>query len=484
MKFRTYLVILLPQVSGLLALAGLALSLVFHWYAPFASHRVGAAPFVALVLLGPFFAGCILSHALHAPLHRPFSITLPNLRRNFLQWHIPTLIILAVLLSHVAARYDRTLPQLVDACVAFAGLCLMLPFETGLRWYGSTKLFAGIACSVVLASLWANETRDVLLYLPWLTIAASLTFAALCCRLCFIRARIRARSRTNVISMAESTMLDEGQRIGRPEIDSPRLARSWTHGPIGNSTTNWIRAMRHETSGFRSRYATTLVTLPLTYLVVFPSVAYFQLRQPEMIEHKMPLGQYIHRCLWEHEPFGPHSALLQEIVLMHLFALLIIPGSSLRPQQLYPISRARRARLTFLSSWLDASRQILTVFGGIIALSWLNCWLAGWPFRPTAVPDFVVVLISLAPLISFVHWLRFRAQLSAKRYPLDGTIYMLIYLLGGMIFMLMNTWRPWLLSPTGLITFGIAFVASLFAYRTTVFHAYCRSDLIRRSPAA
>lgn len=477
MKLRTYLVIMLPNISGMLALVGLAVSAVFQWFAPFASHRTGATSFVVLTLLGPFFAGCIISHALHAPLHRPFSITLPNLRRNFLQWHIPSLALFALLLSQVTSKYDFSMPRPVAASIAFAGLCLMLPFETGLRWYGSTKLLVLITGSMLLAAMWANETRAVLLYLPWLTVMGSLALAALCCRLGFARNRLRDRARKRVLSIEESSSAGEEER--QTMADTPRLGRPWTHGAVGHSTFSWIRAIQHETYGYRSRFGRPWVVLPVAYSVIVPAVAYFQLRLPKMIDYKVSLSEFIYRSIWEHEPFGTHGSFPQTIMLF-LFLSTISAGTFLRPQQLYPISRARRARLAFILSLLDVGTQLLAVFTSVIALSWVSAWLAGLPFQPTAVPDFVVVFLSLAPLIPFLQWLKLRAQFSSKFHPTDGTIYMMIYVTGGAIFIFITSWRSWLLSPAGLTITAIAFAISLCAYRVALFHIYRRGDLLQR----
>lgn len=481
MKFRTYLVIMQPPTVALLALTGLAASWVFHWFAPLASHRSEAMPFVVLTLLGPFLAGCIISHTLHVPLHRPFSITLPNLRRNFLQWHVPALALFALLLAQVAGQYDSTLPRPVAASIAFAALCLMLPLEAGLYWYGSSKLLAAVTGTVILAALWANETRTVLLYLPWLTVTGSLALAAFCCQLMFDRQRLRKRARVLLSSMAETPSAEMEQR--QTMADTPRLGRSWTHGAVGNSTANWIRAIRHENIGYRARFAKSWMILPLLNLIVLPATAYFQLRLPKITDHQVPLGQFIYRCIWEHEPFGASSALLQKLVLIALFSSTVIAGTLLRPQRLHPISRAQRARLTFILFLLEVGILLFAVFTSIIALSWFSAWQAGWPFRPTTVPDFVVVFLSLAPLIPFLQWLKLRALFSAKKHPMDGTVYMIIYLLGGALFMFVTRSRNWLLSPEGLTVIAIALAASLYAYRAALFRFYRRGDLLQRQPS-
>ena len=120
-------------------------------------------------------------------------------------------------------------------------------------------------------------------------------------------------------------------------------------------------------------------------------------------------------------------------------------------------------------------------WSGIIALSWIGALVAGVPFRPTAVPNFVVVSLVGAPFFPAMFWLKLHGQV--RPWERMGVV-MFPAICGGMMPALAGSvpaLRTWLLSPIGLAVALTALAASLLLYRAALFNFYRRGDLLQRA---
>jgi len=482
MKLRTYLALLrlrtLWHIAPGLLLGG---GILFQLFAPRHELRVGAGTFVTLIFLGPILLSKALSQAVQLPMHEPFGLTLPNLRRNLLQWHLPLLAVLALLLAAVGQIRDRSLPWPATASVAFAGLCLMLPHEPGGRWFGSRVLSVVIAGLYLVAALFAGETRSAMQHAPWLTFGLSLGAAALCCGLGFSRQRLRVRARTRLLTLGGTFDPEEVKKHSHLALSrSRRTGGAWTGGVVGASTADWIRVVLHETYGFGGGWMRWCLKLTLI-LTVFPLCLYLLLtRIPALSGPPAPAGQMIYQLVWEPHVFGRGSSNTLCIGLLAPLFMSIISAALPRPQRLYPISRERRARLAFFASLIQPSVQLFVGLSVVVALSWIGARLAGVPFRPATAPDFLVEIIALAPFFPALLWRRVCLQVRPWSQAEPATPLWTGGAMGALFISTSPGCRAWLLSPTGLAFALTASAIGLLLYRRALLNFYRCDDLLQR----
>ena len=484
MTLRTYLALMRLWLLWLFVPLMLAGGAIFHKLAPFGEHRIGAEGFITLILLGPIVLSYLLSQAVKAPMHEPFGITLPNLRRNLLKWHLPLLAMLALFLAMLCRGHDRSLPLPVAASVAFSGLCLMLPYEPVGRWFGSHVLAGLIASLYFVAAIFAQETRAAMQYAPWLTFALSLGIAAQCCRLGFARRRLYFRVRNRRRPFEFGALFDPNAAQKREQLAlarSKRIGLNWTLRSVGNSTADWLRVVLHETYGATGGWARRFAVLSLIYLTTTFALWYFlHTRTPATGSPRVPFPQLVYQIVWEPHLFGAgRDGALSLVVLMPFYmaaGIIALP----RPQHLYPLSRERRARLTFVASLLQAGGQVLICLFGIVTLSWIGALVAGVPFRPTVAPDFVVVSLALAPLLPAMFWMKLRMQVRPWERQLFALFFPACIVMMNKFVVWVPADRAWLLSPIGLAIALTAFAASLLLYRAALFKFYRRGDLLQR----
>ena len=483
MTLRTYLALLRLGTLWLIAPAVLfGGGIVFHLFAPGHEHRIGAGTFVILIFLGPILLSKVLSQAVQMPMHEPFGITLPNLRRNLLQWHLPLLAILAVTLAAAGHARDRSLPLPVAAGVVFAGLCLMLPREPVGRWFGSHVLSGVVNALYLVAAIFARETRSAMQYAPWLTFVLSLGVAALCCWLGFSRQRLRVRAHTRLLTLGGTFDPEEVKKHGHLALGrSQHTGRAWTRGVVGDSTASWLRVVLHEGYGFSGGWIRWCVKLALI-LTVFPIGLYLLLtRIPGLLGPPAPIGRMIYQLVWEpHGSVGGAKAIFFTAILAPLY-LSVINVALPRPQRLYPISRERRARLAFVASLIQASVQLSAGLSVIVALSWIGARLAGVPFHPTTAPDFLIEMIAFAPFLPALLWRRVCLQVRPWSQAEPATPLWLGCAMGAFYVSVYPASRAWLLSPLGLLVALTATGVSLFLYRRALLNLYRCCDLLQRT---
>ena len=150
------------------------------------------------------------------------------------------------------------------------------------------------------------------------------------------------------------------------------------------------------------------------------------------------------------------------------------------PQNLYSVSREKRAHLAFIVSLLQVGAQLLAGSGSLVAISWCGARLAGIPFQPSITPDFVVEIIALTPLIPGMLWVSIFSRIRSQKMQLaDMTLWIGALTLAA-TFSSNAKWRNELLSPAGLTTTALLLAASLYLYRAALLHLYRHGDLLRR----
>jgi hypothetical protein len=478
-KLRTYLALLRPRSLWARLIFAVAVSLAVNFFGPFAGQRAGAGTFAVVTLLLPMMVGRELSRALHAVMHRPFGPLLPHLRPTLLRWHLPLLVLLAAGSASLVRWRDTTLGWPVSASLALAGLCLMLPLEGPGRWFGVRWFGGALSGFVIFAALAGGVTRTWIHAWPWLTTLGSLALAVVCCRLGFSRRRLRERAHAPLLDLADAFDPATLRTQSRDKFSrSQRLGRPWRIRSVGESMVNWIRVVLHESFGFRGGWVRQLALIALVAPITVVG-GLFTMSLLDATARAVPFGALLYGAIWISLPHSSWAGQTCFLVMLPIFSFdfaVALP----RPGKLYPLSRERRAWLTFIVSALQATVQIPLVLASLIALAWVGARFAGVAFEMDAAPNCLAAFLAILPFVPWLLWSRFKGQLR----PGQSSLHFIGIPVGiGIASAIATLGRAWLVSAAGAAVVMLITAAGLALYRNALFKFYRDDDLLQPGKA-
>lgn len=418
-------------------------------------------------VLLPLSLGVTFITMLHEPMHRSLGLLLPGMRARFRRSQFKVIGIGGLLCGALGHWCDESLSLLPLASLAAASFSLALPFEPGWRWAGS-HLAAAVVAGIVPVILWSHgEIRSLFLLHPWLIACLCLVFVGLNFTVAFSRDRWRARANTPRVSLLSAmfnpeltalrkkeTALQSGSAFGRTNA-------SW-HGDLTRSSLfNWFRAMRYERNGGRDR-SLVFATGYIVGVMLFANFA---------SGNRMILTLY-------QTVVPPASARGSVDFVFMLIAMWGVQYWGPRPQRIYPLSRARRARISFALSCGQIFLNFILTSGVFLVTAWgVAAWL-GQPITLEHSGRFLMKLTLMLPLLPFLQWCRLHVEVREDKSMLHlSTVCLVLPVFTWQYFG--PAWLSYVTTPQGAFCWLLLIGVSFGAYYAALRRFYRAGDLLQ-----
>ncbi len=420
--------------------------------------------FTANVFLSPIFLGWVLAATIQSVQRRPFALLLPNASIRLARRHA-LLVAIAAALAALIGPESIALPVLF--CVTAGGLSLMLPWDATGRWYGLHRFVsaAGILTIVIGGALYAPILRDGMHTAPVLSACIGLAIATGCFVLGFSRSQMRRLSQIQRPTLLECG-LSQLRSQSAADAASRQIGRRWTGGLVDGTLYHWLRVAIHERYGFSllSSSGVMLVFLGILFYADFQ------------------LGAFAEDASWLQKLYvitnGPHWVGWDRSIHFILLLGATICTPLLRGDQLYPLSRHRRALVSYVSSFavvLVYSTGILlfTLCGGLMSAA-----ATGQPFHTDGIRLSLDTLLVASPFLPLFAWGAFRII----RLPDGGgrALFMLsLFLAGRILNSAFHGVQDWIHTPAGLSICLLAAICAQAAYYLMLRQFYRKGDLLQ-----
>ena len=370
-----------------------------------------AAWFDALAVALPLLLGFFIAGAAHEPMHRPFALVLPNIRRRQ-----RAAAAVSVLIAAFAATCGAIWVVPTVSPVATFGLACAfsaLPCLDRRQWlYGMAGGLAAFLCWLLLGVVAGAKLTLVLNAAPWLFLLGGMAISVASLARGFSRESLRIRSGTLFISYQtgfcshlfhrgmvarwQAEVLAHRNRQGKGP--SP-AGRDWTVRSVGTTSLDWMRVFWHAKFGARKRNSflhmqLIFAVMTLGAVAVLPGVAYYF--------GKKDYWAVLAQCA------APDMNMFTEgaIVGIGINFMMILPGMAMlctmalvTPQLAYPISRVRLARVVFWQSVAQWAVALVVPVTSLFIASLLGQFMSG-QFRPGyGLPALLAIDLSLAVLL-------------------------------------------------------------------------------------
>lgn len=425
--------------------------------------------FSTLFLLMPLTWGSIFAAILHEALHTPSTALLPGVGRRLFRGHAAATIVVSLpwgwMGYHLGPQFS--FPTLC----AVTGLCfaLFLPWGPGWRWSGSRILMIPAVGLLILLGFYPHHIWILAEKAPAAVTASALALTVLCYAAASRRSQLRARALSRHTSYF-STLFSEtfARRRAEEKIAQKNYAYVTWSAPVRDDSTRWwLKALCHERTNTWGRlsWLGTLAAAALLTTLVAAAMGRYD-------------GTFIER-IYALTTYGNRSRLdILGLVLVMQMVLVPLP----RPRWLYPLSRTRRAQLSFVSVLGYLGMGCLVFAAGLAAL---GLGAAAWLGRDFSWMGYACVLANTAAILPFaplVYWGRLHLDVR------DSRLWFIVMLIAAMIFQSLLralVWRGKSLSPENISGAGLANTLLLFVVALGLLYAglryfHRRGDLLQR----
>ena len=432
--------------------------------------------FMALVIALPLLLGFFIAGAAHEPMHRPFALVLPNLRRR--QRRAAAV---SVLIAAVAATCGAMwVAPAVSPFATFGLACALI----ALPCVDRRQQLGGLAGGIVAILSWlllgfvvGAKLGLALNAAPWLFLLGGLTISAGSLVQGFSRGSQRSRAGTLFVSyqtgfcsllfrremlarwQAEVTA-NRNRQKGRPSAPG----RDWPVCSVGNSSLDWIKVLWHANFGGRKRCSFIELHLRLAvFILIFSAVV---LGLTGFFLQKEYWGTLVQLAAPDFSRVGPF-VMFQPGMAM-LCALMLLP------QQLaYPLSRERLARVVFWQAVSQWAAALVVPTASIFLVSLIGQAITGQflpAFGLTALCAIDLVLAMVLPLVVVIGTLR----LPGLRIAAGGFLGFAIL----MVLFARPHWNDTILTMPGILGVLAATAATQWLLWHRLHRQYATSDLV------
>ena len=444
-----------------------------------------SAWFMALAIALPLLLGFFIAGAAHEPMHRPFALVLPNLRRRQRMAAA-----VSVLIAAFAATYGAIwIAPAVSPFATFGLACALI----ALPCIDRRQRLGGLAGGIVAILSWlllgfvvGAKLGSALNAAPWLFLLGGLAISAGSLLQGFSRESLRVRAETLCIAYqthAFSYLFHRGMvarwqaevtaNRNRRKCGPSASGRDWPVRSVGTTAHDWMRVLWHANFGARkratflqveSRFAVTM----LVYVITLLGITYF-LGQKDcwVILAQLPVPDMQLFTTKTAEGVAVNFMLLQTGVALFCAFLLLPQGLA------YPISRERMARVMFLHTTIQWAAALVVPATTIFCASLIGKVISG-TFSPwhglTVLLAVDLQLAALIPLLVAAGTLR-RPSLRILAAVPVGMAIMVVATSG-------HRWDHLVLTPPGVFGLLAATAASQWLLWHRLHRQYATSDLV------
>ena len=391
-------------VSAIVLFAGFAGTLWFH-LSPDTSWLM------ALVILLPLLLGLIIAGAAHEPMHRPFALVLPDIRRRQRTFAATSLLISTLTVTLVTRCALPTISPVATLGLVGA-LCALSCLNRHRGW-------ASLAGNMAMLMFWLGTTLVIGTGLGWAMNAAPAIFllgglAVFYASLRFGFSRSSARMRARIPYQASQTMLwsyashpdmmirghaemlalRNGSKVGISTADS-----KWPVRSVGSTTSDWLKVIRHANRGGQKRSLSSKMFVNLFAgllgtIVVFAAIGSFFLHQNFwLILASLPTLELTSRA-------SPMAVGLMTgwTLLLPAFAKSY-SALPVRIQLAYPISRQRLAGIVHFQTNIHFAMALVIPMATVFLVSLAGQFETGRYLPAYGLPELLAIDVLLAVLL-------------------------------------------------------------------------------------
>lgn len=440
------------------------------------------ASLVALAVALPLALGLFIAGAAHEPMHRPFALLLPAIRKRQRKFAV-----ISVLVASVA-----TTLMTIWATAAFvppmatAGLACALTALPCLRQNGPGGRVASIGTYTLLICLWfgasiGTELALLMNAVPWLFLLGGLIIGVVSILRGFSRESARVRAHTLFLSPQtvlfsyafRSGMRTENQAVPliphkKPPLGSRQNSR-WTVRLVGSAPLDWMQVLWHANFGARMRGS--FLRIHLRFSVVIAIYGFTMTGIMYLFDDSKGYWDYLAQLASPHRASDGILAML----LQPCSAMIIILGL-VTPTIIYPISRYRMARVIFWHSALLSTLALTIPLAVIFFISVIGQIFSGIFLPGYGLPSLLAVDLLLTiflPLILVLGTIQTPFLRIVAAVPVIG----MLMLMSGF----RSHWSNHVLTLPGCVLMLTLAAITQWLFWHRLQHEYATADLTRQT---
>ena len=496
MNLRVYLRLLQPLRTMPFVVFYAAVALLFIYGALIGlpdSHRLGW-PSETLFIIGaitlPLLLGVALTASVHAVLHRPFALLLPDVSRKMRRAAAFSYLGLALVITQACHWVEPRAPE-----PALFGLTLgLLTLACANRRRGFPRFvrpetlpgtFAVVAAWLVFHLKFASALLPAMQSTPAVFFAGGCTLSAATFGFGFSRRILRERATTPYFALyttwsSPSTFrryLQERMQFNASRPDRVRrTGRDWPLAAVGPRLRDWLRVLDQQLGVAPVRKQVTLFFKTVVnigvYIAAFGTLGLFNQAQPfHLNDFFTTLGG-----LTAPDPNNFFILIIAVTIPSSLIPMLLGQGIS-RPHLAYPLARTRLADLIF-------SHLSRDLFVGLLVptlATWTTSLIgqaASQHFYPgLGLPAVAAILLAFSPFLPFVAMNNFPSQRAARKFASRFGLFCFISVFLGVTTIGLTHGRALILSPAGISVSLLVTAAGLQLLRRRIRRYYATCDL-------
>ncbi len=368
----------------------------------------GTSRFIALAVALPLLLGIFIAGAVHEPMHRPFALLLPGLRRRQ-----RTAASVSVLIAALAATCAATwAAPAVSPLATFGLVCALVALPCLARHHrllGQVGGFTGFLIWLGTGVIAGPKLASAMNAAPSLFLLAGLVISTASLMQGFSRESLRIRAHTlfmayqthfcsylfhrGMVAGWQAEVLAQRNRQGKAPVAA---GRDWTVRSVGATSLDWMRVFWHAKFGARRgnsflRVQLAFSAMTLIYAAVLPALMVF-------LDHKEYWPALARLAASDPKitdaGLKPLAMMLQPGMAM-LFAMQFAPALQLT----YPLSRERMARVVFWQSLVQWTTALVFPATMILLASVIGQMRSGQFLPGYGLPALLAVDLSLAVLL-------------------------------------------------------------------------------------
>jgi len=469
MNWRVYLTLLRPwhsaQMVGLLFMLFFGLRMVVI-------NLLGNTEGNALAGWGfvmPVIFGFVLTDAVRAPMHHPFGMFLPDLRRHLARWHLGTMGTLTLLCTGMIWKYDSALPPLTVAGIVAVLNLILLPGIWQVIGRVSQLFVLLVLGILTIAMVFPEELRLSILAHPW-----SIGLGAWALAWFFFHGVFSCRSGkrnaqipylpfiSSSISTRKKAEKSEGRTSSKVKHPSP-----WTTTPSDGSLRAWLDVPHYVLTG------KNLIGsfMPLLRLCVLGGLSAILFAQNDSGE----IDRVLYRFVWFYQK--PDNLIFWIVILNS-----IRTTGFLRPSCVYPISRAQQAKVHYLNFVIGMIVKITAIGTTFVLVAWFVANRHDWPRPMLGVVNLFQMLAWLFAVGSLLQGISLRYKIRQNTNA-QSILLVLAFICAVIFSVFVATHLTFIFSLTGVACLVVLIATSQYVYYAVVRRYFRKMDFIMLNPS-
>jgi len=495
MKPRIYLRLLQPARTARFALGYTTSAfLIGHAIFKFDWHE---SLFVTGTVTLPLLFGAALTGLLHAVLHRPFAVLLPDLPRKLRRAAAVSYLALATLVTVAIALIEPTAPA-----PAVFGLALgLLTLSCANRRQGFPRIMilgvlsgslALIFALLVFHLRFAHGLLPALQAAPWAFFIGGSATAAALFSFGFARRTLRERATTPYFATAYTRasgidipafrrQIQEETRFNFDRgIRKSRPGRDWPLSFVGPHRRDWLRVIDHQRAISPARFHIGMFSVLVIVIII--EVGMFGtlglLHQPRSFH----VADFLAVLASMTAPASAGISELSNLLIIAVFLPVSMPmllGTTFsRPLLSYPLARVRLAKVVFAHTCRDLLVGLLVPSLAFWASS-LAGQVANGNLHPgLGLPAMAVIVLVFVPFLPLLALQNYPGRTPARKLASRLGLFFSFAVFLGLVTVVRLKWSHFILSPGGVFVSLLTTIAGLNLLRSRIRRHYGTCDLI------